>query len=551
MQGLLELLKENKTKELWRRCCGFIDLDMEQFMAIQHRLLLEQIELLKKCELGEKVMRGAKPRSVEEFREQVPLTTYGNYMPYLSEKREVGLPEKPMLWQRTSGRSSEYSCKWVPFTERMYRELGDACFGIMLLASCTDREDINLEEHDKLLYALAPPPYASGCWGRRMVEEKIFDFMPPVEEAEKMEFQERIEEGFKMGMTQGIDIMFAIASVLVAVGERLGQGGSFKKIFPLLNKPRVLMRLSKAIIKSKLAGRPLLPKDIWPLKALISTGTDSNIYREKMKNMWGKYPLDAYGCCEGVIIATQTWDYDSMTFLPNINFLEFIPENEHTKWVMDTTYRPKIMTLDEVVPGRRYLVAITNFLGGAFVRYLLGDVVTITSLRNDKLNINIPQMTFYGRADDIIDFEAFTHAFFTEKMIWEGIANSGFEYADWVARKEALEDMPILHLYIEPKGSHIYGEEEIEDAIHEQLKILNEDYQDLEKFFGFKPLKVTLLPEGAFMEYIAQKRAAGADLAHIKPPHMNPSDSILETLRACKVPAISLSHDSSNTKIRS
>ncbi|MFC1965279.1 GH3 auxin-responsive promoter family protein [Chloroflexota bacterium] len=84
-------------------------------MTIEHQLMLGQIELLNKCELGDIVMHGARPRSVEEYREKVPLTTYADYMPYLSNKREEGLPEKPILWQRTSGRSSEYSCKWIPF----------------------------------------------------------------------------------------------------------------------------------------------------------------------------------------------------------------------------------------------------------------------------------------------------------------------------------------------------------------------------------------------------------------------------------------------------
>jgi len=41
--------------------------------------------LLKGCELGRKVMRGAMPETVEEFREQVPLTIYGDYLPELSE----------------------------------------------------------------------------------------------------------------------------------------------------------------------------------------------------------------------------------------------------------------------------------------------------------------------------------------------------------------------------------------------------------------------------------------------------------------------------------
>jgi len=64
----LELLREGRTTELWEKCCGFVDLNTEQFMTIQRQLLLEQIELLSRCELGNKLMLGAKPRSVEEFR---------------------------------------------------------------------------------------------------------------------------------------------------------------------------------------------------------------------------------------------------------------------------------------------------------------------------------------------------------------------------------------------------------------------------------------------------------------------------------------------------
>jgi len=37
-----ELLHQGRKEELWQMCCGFIDLGMEQFLAIQKRLLLEQ-----------------------------------------------------------------------------------------------------------------------------------------------------------------------------------------------------------------------------------------------------------------------------------------------------------------------------------------------------------------------------------------------------------------------------------------------------------------------------------------------------------------------------
>jgi len=145
MSKAIELLRQGKKEELWQLCCGFIDLSMEQFMAIQRRLLLEQLELLKGCELGRKVMRGAEPSSVEEFQQQVPLTTYADYAPYLLEKREDVLPEEPAVWQRTSGRSAEFPCKWAPISERMYQELGETLFAIFIFCTCRERGDILLK----------------------------------------------------------------------------------------------------------------------------------------------------------------------------------------------------------------------------------------------------------------------------------------------------------------------------------------------------------------------------------------------------------------------
>ena len=113
-----------------------------------------------------------------------------------------------------------------------------------------------------------------------------------------MGFEERIEQGFKMGLSEGMEVMFAIASVLAAIGERFGQGSGFKRAISMLNKPKMLPRLLTAVMKSKLARRPLLPRDIWSLKGLIAGGTDNAIYRERIKELWGRYPLDVYGSAE-------------------------------------------------------------------------------------------------------------------------------------------------------------------------------------------------------------------------------------------------------------
>ena len=274
----------------------------------------------------------------------------------------------------------------------------------------------------------------------------------------------------------------------------------------------------------------MLPKDLWPLKGIAVVGTDASIYKNKIKEMWGRYPLDLYGSTEGVIMAMQTWDYQDMTFIPFINFLEFIPEEESVRLSLNPGYWPRTLLLDEVEAGENYEIVITNFRGGPFVRYRVGDMIRITSLRNESLGIDTPQMRFESRVDGLIDLAGFTRL--TEKTIWQAIENSGLAYEEWTARKEA-RDKPVLHLYLELKQNGDKGAKEVAAAIHHQLRELDSSYADLESMVGLQPLEVTLLPDGAFQEYALRQRAAGADLAHLKPPHVNPSDGVVDALLSC------------------
>jgi hypothetical protein len=168
-------------------------------------------------------------------------------------------------------------------------------------------------------------------------------------------------------------------------------------------------------------------------------------------------------------------------------------------------------------------------------------MIRITSLRNEKLGIDIPQMVFEGRADDLIDF-GITRL--TEKVIWQAIENTGIPYEDWIARKEVRENMT-LRLFIELKDGHRATEAEVEAAVNEQLKQLDSSFvatrQGVGNYLNFR-VEVTLLPKGAFHTYISRRRAEGAELAHLKPPHINPPDKVLSLLLTTKpelVPEVS------------
>ena len=127
MTTAVELLRQGRRDEFWQRYCGFLDLGIEEFMAIQERLLLEQLQLLADCELGRKLFGGEVPLTVSEFRRVAPITTYQDYVPYLTEQREDMLPVKPVAWARTSGSTGEYAAKWCPVTPHYHSKFTKDC----------------------------------------------------------------------------------------------------------------------------------------------------------------------------------------------------------------------------------------------------------------------------------------------------------------------------------------------------------------------------------------------------------------------------------------
>lgn len=532
MLKAIDLFLQGKHEELWQMCCGYLKLDINGFMDIQERLLLEQLKYLNSSPLGQKVLRGASPKTMEEFREQVPLTTYADYCPELEEKREDILPEKPGLWAHSSGKSGEYPCKWVPLPPKYLEELSAVLYGIGMLSCSDDWGDTShIPKHIKILYSVAPRPYISGTFADVLRMQTPLTYMPSLEESENLAFEDRIKLGFQQSISQGLDYFFGLSLVLVSVGDKFLQSSSKVDLRPFLGQPKALWRLAKGKIRSRLAGRPLLPKDIWELRGIIGSGLDSWVYKDKIKELWGRKPLDLYSCTEGGVIATQTWDYEDMTFVPNLNFLEFIPEEETLKWQMDASYRPKTLLLNEVKDGECYEIVLTNFHGGAMTRYRVGDMVRITSLADEKTGIVLPQMAFERRVDDIIDF---VFVRLNEKTIWQAIEKAGVEYVDWFAYRMTGEST--LRIFIEPRGDSVFNKPQITQAIYDEFTRSDDDTKTLipEEYASMMDFKVevTALPQGTFSDYMAYKQSQGADLAHLKPPHVNPPEEALSLLLA-------------------
>jgi len=531
----IELLREGRKDELWQMCCGFLDLDLEQFMRIQKRLMQEQLEFLKASELGRKVMKGATPSTIDEFRAIVPLTTYGDYIPELTEQQEAKLPVRTAQWVRTSGYTGRYAVKWIPLTERFVEEFEKLCGGLVLLCMADYRGDVRkLRQHLRVLSTFASPPYASGVIASLLQQALNCDFLPS--NAAELTFVEKVKKGFAQALDEGLDGFGGLPSVLVTVGEQLKQQSTRLDKKELLKHRGALVRVLRGLAKSRLAGRPMLPRDLWTVKGIIGGGTDSAVFRKRVDELWGRTPLELYAGSEGGIYAVQAWDRATMTFVPNLNFFEFIPEREHFKWQVDHTYQPKTVLLDEVVAGEAYEVVITNLHGGSLTRFRVGDVVRITNLQNEAAGIKTPQMVFERRADDLIDIAGFGRL--TERVIWEAVETSAVPYIDWTARKELVGEQAVLHIYLEPARLPAPSEAAFTAALYRRFRELDKQYNfNIYSIFGAEeeppadlPLRVTYLPTGAFSRYILRRQNEGADLGHLKPPHINPSDAVIANL---------------------
>ena len=137
-------LKNKEYDQIWQEYCGFLDLSMNEFMQIQNRLMLEQIELYSNCELGKRIMKGKKPTTVDEYRHMVPLTLYEDYADILLPKVESALPAKPLLWIETTWEGGKNPVKVAPYTESMVECHKSSSITIIILATSNNLSLIHI-----------------------------------------------------------------------------------------------------------------------------------------------------------------------------------------------------------------------------------------------------------------------------------------------------------------------------------------------------------------------------------------------------------------------
>ena len=523
-----EKLHEYSKEEIWEEYCGFLTLSKEGFMDIQKRLLMEQIELWSSCGLGQSILKGKHPRTIEEFREMVPLTTYEDYAPTLLSKQTGDLPGEPVLWVQTTWEGGVHPIKVAPYTKGMLDTFKHNVMSCLILATSRKKGDFDISVTDHMLYALAPLPYVTGLLPLLFKDEIDIEFLPSVRDAVNMSFKERNVQGFKLGMKKGIEYFFGLGSVLYYVSQSitsmpLGRKKSLKDRLSSIS-PKMMARYMVAKKKCRKENRELLPKDLFQLKGFMCAGTDNRCYKEDLERMWGISPMEIFAGTESTCIGCETWSREGVYFLPDACFYEFIPENELDKNLADPEYQPRTILWDEVVPGGVYEIVLTVLKGGAFARYRIGDMFRCTGIGSQLENNQIPRFQYIDRVPQVIDIAGFTRI--TENSINQAIELSSLPIAAWTAKKEFTDNnRPYLHLYVELERDNLAGSAVSIRILQDQLGIyfryLDQDYEDLKKILGVDPLKITLLKCGTFETY---RRRFGTPIRSMNPGSREISD---------------------------
>ena len=486
--ALRDQLKKQKYQEIWQQYCGFLDLSMDGYMKIQRRLMEEQIRLWCGCGLGQSILKGRQPKNLEEFRQMVPLTTYDDYADILLSKQPQLLPGNPVIWIQTTWEGGKHPIKVAPYTRSMLDTYRNNVIACLILSTSTAKGKFNVSNTDKILYGLAPLPFATGLFPLALNEEADLEFLPAVRDAVNMSFSQRNKAGFKMAMKRDLEFFFGLGSVAYAVSQSLSSmGGSGKsmKISELFRcKPHMIFRLLRSKKRCRREERALMPKDLFRLKGFMVAGTDNGCYKDDLEKLWGIRPMELFAGTEPSIIGTETWTRKGMYFFPDTCFYEFITEEDMLHNYEDPSFVPPTYLMDEVRPGQKYELVLTVLKGGAFARYRCGDMYRCVGLENKEDDTRIPRFKYVDRVPWIIDIAGFTRI--SENGIRSAIHLSGLGIKDWVALKEYNEQhRPYLHMYVELEAgvliNHAMSAGILKELLSTYFKYIDQDYRDLKK----------------------------------------------------------------------
>jgi len=524
-------------------------LELKRFKArarhtqrIQRRVLFEKLRQHADSDLG-RDHGFSKIRSLEDFRRQVPLTTYDYYAPYIErvKRGELGAMFRPgtKLWMfaLTSGTSGEP--KFIPVTGEFFREYrrGWHHWG---LATYMDHFDLTWKWTLQLssnwqeffteggipcgqisgLAAESAPPISRlvfllpkwlvkipDAHARRYMALRLSIHSPNVgmiitaNPSTLVEFA-RLADRRKESLIRDLYDGSLADDVQIPAGVRRRLARRLKKRHP--RRAREL----EAIVER--CGS-LHPREFWPGMRVMGVWTGGTVgaYLPRVTEYYGDVVFRDHGLsasegrmtipfCDGT--SAGMLDYET-------SYFEFIPEEEHE------STRPTVLEAHELERDRSYYIVLSTSSG--FFRYDIHDLVRCVGFEGSA-----PLLEFLNKGSG---FSSITGEKISE---FQAVAAVRSSFAEMGLPFEQFTMAPVFG---DPPGYVVLLEKPLPDSqrtelagkINEHLSRLNSEYQSKLASGRLRPVALHRVPEGTW-ERMRQRKVSrrGIGLEQYKHPYL-------------------------------
>ncbi|MDP4185631.1 MAG: GH3 auxin-responsive promoter family protein [Bacteroidota bacterium] len=462
-----------------------IDLFKKYPLEVQREALLNMIKKSRDTEWGIKYDFQS-IRSIEQFKERIPLQTYEEIKPYIDRSR---MGESNLLWPgeikwfaKSSGTTNNKS-KFIPVSKDAleschFRGLRDVLAlynrnypGNKVLMGKTltlgGSHTVN-NIHNNSYY---------GDLSAILIENVPFwtEFRrtPSTEIALIHEFEEKVEKIISNSINENVTAIAGVPSWYLVLLRRVLEVTGKKNIH-----------------------------EVWPnLEVFIHGGVRFDPYREQYNTLFPSpdmHYMEAYNASEGFFGIQDEPQRDDMLLMLDYGiYYEFIPMDQFG------SNDPDVLSIDEVETGKNYALVIST--NGGLWRYLIGDTVTFTSTSPFRIKIT-------GRTKHFINA-------FGEELIIDNAENALKIATERTGAIISEYSAGPIFMSTKQKGAHqwIIEFEKMPDDLErftsildDALKTLNSDYEaKRHKDTTLEIPKVVIAPQGTFYTWMKQRNKLG------------------------------------------
>lgn len=510
-------------------------------LSVSKDFLMKQLKVSKDTAYGKKY-DFANIKSIREFQDKVPISTYDNYKPYIDKMVAMGVQRlitgnNVDYFSKTSGTISVI--KMIPSVKGSYKHYLRCASVIMSVLHDEMKKKFKGIQYGRGMNIIecgterTPGGIRTGYISGYAIGSSLY-FLPYITCLPKEVFgcndhtdMKYIKARYAL---QDGDISYMMAVFLSALTDLMAYIGDKREMLindiekgtidpsvqisdslrrklerKLSPDPVRAAQLRKAFASGSMEA--IIPK-LWKRMSLIvGIGTGEFApFGEKMRYYAGndiKFSYEMYASSEALIATTLRPEDKDYMLLPDSGFFEFIPEDGECK-------RPLLM--NELEVGKRYEIIVTNEAG--LYRYRLKDVIKVTGFRGKA-----PTIRFAYRKEQVINIAGvhmtMEHASETIKLLEDRI---GVRISDYSLYADNDNVPARILLFMET-------EKELPDDVKQQLPkmfddILSEvnvDYAHLHGECGdIAQTVVYVLKKGAYQQLRDQKIQKGIAVNQIK-----------------------------------